>query len=121
VEDTINAGRTLHWTPNPQGGLSSEGTHSMSRAVGPLFLVVLLAAAAVAFLQARSAQHSVDAITAIATDLREENVAGQPLDRDAAKRVLSCLQSLVDEPRAIDGRLAELRMFAATAAAWAPA
>ena len=89
------------------------------RVFGVLLIVVLIALAAVLFLQRESATSSLQAVRAIAADLREEGVAGRPFDRDLAARMASSMQLLVDHPEAIAEHSGELATIAATAASWA--
>ena len=59
------------------------------RIFGVLFIVVLLALAAVLYLQRESATSSLAAVTAIATDLREEGATGRSFDPELAARMVA--------------------------------
>jgi hypothetical protein len=89
------------------------------RIFGLLFIVVLLALAAVLYLQREDTKSSFDAVTAIATDLREEGVTGRRFDADLAARMVTSLQGLVDHPDRIADHRDELSTIAATAGSWA--
>jgi hypothetical protein len=89
------------------------------RISGALMIIVLLALAVVLYLTSRDATSSIDAVTAVAADLREEGVAGRPLDRDAARRMIRAMETLVAAPETITDHVETLRSFSSTAAAWA--
>jgi hypothetical protein len=91
------------------------------RAVGALFIVILLAAAAVVFLQQRSATESFEGVTKIAADLREQGVEGRAFDRKTAERMLASLVALLEAPEDITEHTDDLRTMSATAASWAEA
>lgn len=91
------------------------------RISGALFLVLLLAVGYMLYLTARDATSSLDAIAAVATDLREEGVAGRALDRDLAFQMIDAMDSLLVSPDTIPDHVDDLKTFAATAAAWAGA
>lgn len=91
------------------------------RIFGALFIVILLALAAVLLLQRDTATTSLDAVTAIATDLREEGATGRPFDPDLAARMVASLQDLADHPDSISGHPDELATIASVAASWADA
>ena len=91
------------------------------RVIGVLAIIILIALAAVLFLQRESATASFQAVRAIATDLREEGVTGRSFDGELAARMASSMQLLVDHPEAIADHTDELATIAATAASWADA
>jgi len=91
------------------------------RVSGILMIGVLIAAGFVFYLTGRDATTSLDAVATVATDLREEGVAGRPLDRAAAQRMISAMESLLAAPETISDHVEDLKSFAATAAAWAQA
>ena len=91
------------------------------RIFGVLLIVVLLAVGAVLFLQREDATSSLDAVVAVATDLREEGAVGRRFDPDLAARLVASLQELADRPERIAAHRDELKTIAATAAAWADA
>jgi hypothetical protein len=91
------------------------------RIFGLLLIVVLIALAAVLYLQREDATSSFEAVRAIATDLREEGAIGRRFDPELAARMASSMQLLVDHPEAIADHTDELTTIAATAASWAEA
>jgi hypothetical protein len=91
------------------------------RISGALFLVVLMAVGYMLYLTARDATSSLDAIAAVATDLREEGVTGRALDRDLARQMIDAMDRLLVAPDIIPEHVDDLKTFAATAAAWADA
>lgn len=91
------------------------------RIFGLLLIVVLIALAAVLYLQRESATSSFQAVRAIATDLREEGATGRRFEPELAARMASSMQELVDHPEGIADHSDELATIAATAASWAEA
>ena len=91
------------------------------RISGALFLVVLMAVGYMLYLTARDTTSSLDAIAAVATDLRETGVSGRVLDRDLAYQMIGAMDSLLRSPETIPDHVDDLKTFAATAAAWADA
>jgi hypothetical protein len=91
------------------------------RLVGTLVIVILIALAAVLYLQRESATSSFRAVRTIATDLREEGVAGRRFEPELATRMASSMQELIDHPEGIADHRDELATIAATAASWAEA
>jgi len=91
------------------------------RVFGVLFIVVLLALAAVLYLQRESATSSFDAVAAIATDLREEGVSGRRFEPELAARMVASLEELAARPETIADHRDELTTIASTAASWADA
>lgn len=91
------------------------------RIFGGLLAVVLIALAAVMFLQREDVERSLDAVRTVAVELREEGVQGAAFDRRLAERVLESLDELAADPERIGGRVDELKTVASTAAAWAAA
>ena len=91
------------------------------RIFGLLLIVVLIALAAVLYLQRESATSTFQAVRAIATDLREEGATGRRFEPELAARMASSMQLLVDHPEAIADHTDELATIAATAASWAEA
>lgn len=88
---------------------------------GALMIIVLLAAAVVFYLSGESATSSLDAVAVVATGLREEGVTGAALDRQTAMRMIAAMDELIATPDMIADHLADLRVFAGTAASWADA
>lgn len=91
------------------------------RISGALFLVVLISVGFMLYLTARDATSSLDAVAAVATDLREEGVTGIALDRSHALQMIDAMDSLLVSPNTIPDHVDDLKTFAATAAAWADA
>jgi len=91
------------------------------RISGALFLTILIAVGYMLFLSGRNATSSLDAVAAVATDLREEGVTGRPLDRDLALQMIDAMEGLLDAPDTVPDHIDDLKTFAATAAAWADA
>lgn len=91
------------------------------RIFGLLLIVVLIALAAVLYLQRETARASFQAVRTIAADLREEGVAGRRFEPELATRMASSMQELIDHPEGIADHRDELATIAATAASWAEA
>ena len=89
------------------------------RISGVLILVVLLAMAAVVFLQTRSVSTSQEALSVMATDLREEGVDGAAFDAERARRIIAELERLIADPDAIPNHVEDLKTIADTAGRWA--
>jgi hypothetical protein len=89
------------------------------RISGILILVVLLAMAVVVYLQTRSVTTTQQALTVIASDLREEGVAGVELDVERADRIIAEMERLVADPGLIERHLDDLKTIAETARGWA--
>ncbi|MBD3872342.1 MAG: hypothetical protein IFK91_05410, partial [Acidobacteria bacterium] len=81
----------------------------------------LIAAAFYLYLGARDATSSFDAVTTVASTLRESDVDARTLDRRTAREIISAMEVLQADPETISDHLAELKTFAATAASWAEA
>jgi hypothetical protein len=86
-----------------------------------LILTTLIAVGYMLYLTGRDATSSLDAVAAVATDLREEGVTGRALDRDLALQMVDAMDNLLATPDTIPDHLDDLKTFAATAAAWADA
>jgi hypothetical protein len=91
------------------------------RISGVFFIGILIAAAFYLYLGARDATSSFDAVTTVASTLRESDVDGSALDRRTASEIISAMEILQAEPETISDHLSELKIFAATAASWAEA
>lgn len=91
------------------------------RISGALFLTVLIAVGYMLYLTGRDATASLDAVAAVATDLREAGVTGRALDRDLAMQMIGAMDGLLETPDTIPDHISDLKTFAATAAAWADA
>jgi hypothetical protein len=73
------------------------------------------------YLTGRDATSSLDAIATVATDLREQGVEGRTLDRDLAVQLIAAMDDLVTSPETIPEHIDDLKIIAATSAAWADA
>jgi len=91
------------------------------RIFGALLIVVLLAMAAVLYLQREDTAASLHAVSSVATDLRENGVSSRALDPEMAARMVASLQELLDHPEEIPNHVEDLKTVAATTAAWADA
>ena len=89
------------------------------RFVAPLLVVVLIAAAIVLYLNAHEARSAFDSVTGVAADLREAGATATAFDPGQARRALTALESLVDEPEQASQHVDDLRAIAARAADWA--
>ncbi len=88
---------------------------------GVFFIGILIAVAFYLYLGASDATSSFDAVTTVASTLRESDVDGSTFDRRTASEIISAMEVLEAEPETISDHLAELKTFAATAASWAEA
>ena len=86
-----------------------------------LSLGALMAVGVMLYLNSRDAVSSLDAVATVASDLREEGVAGQALDRDLAHQMVDVMEDLLAAPDTISDHVEELKTFAASAASWADA
>ena len=91
------------------------------RLFGIFFIGMLIAVGFFLYLGARDATSSLDAVTAVASTLRESDVDASALDRRTAGEIISAMEVLQAEPETISDHLDELKVFAATAASWAEA
>jgi len=89
------------------------------RLSGVLILVVLLAMAVVVYLQSRDVEATRDAVTVIATQLKEEGVDATAFDRARATEVIAVLEGLVADPGSIPDHVEDLKTIASIAAGWA--
>lgn len=89
------------------------------RISGILILVVLLAMAVVVVLQTRSVSTSQEALTMMATDLREEGVEEAAFDGERARRIIGEMERLIADPDAIENHTEDLKTIADTAGRWA--
>ena len=89
------------------------------RVSGILILVVLLSMAMVVFLQSRDVTATKEAVTIIATELKEEGVQGRRFDRDRAFELIAALDGLVADPGAVSSHTEDLRTIGETASRWA--
>lgn len=88
---------------------------------GALMIAVLMAAGVTLYLSSRDASSSLDAVTAMADELREEGAAARPFDRAAAASMIKAIEELLAAPASIGDHVADLRLLADTAGSWADA
>jgi len=86
---------------------------------GVLILIVVISMAVVVFLQSRDVTAKREALTAIATDLREEGVESVPFDRNRALEIIAVLEGMAADPGSIPNHIEELKAITTTAAQWA--
>jgi hypothetical protein len=91
------------------------------RISGAFFITILIAVGYMLYLTAKDTASSLDAIAVVATDLREQGIDGQALDRDLALQMVAAMEDLLAETDTIPQHIEDLKTFAATAAAWADA
>jgi hypothetical protein len=91
------------------------------RIFGALLIVVLLAMAAVLYLGREDTAASLQAVTALSADLREQGVQRSPFDSERAARMVAAMQELLDHPDRIAGHLDDLKAISSAAASWADA
>jgi hypothetical protein len=89
------------------------------RISGVLILVVLLSMAVVVILQSRDVTAKREALTVIATELREEGVEATRFDRDRALELIAVLDGLAGNPDTIENHIEDLKTISSTAASWA--
>lgn len=89
------------------------------RISGILILVVVISMAVVVILQSRDVTAKREALTMIATELREEGVEATRFDRDQALGVIAVLEGLAGDPDAIENHIDDLKTISSTAAGWA--
>ena len=91
------------------------------RISGALFLAILMAVGYMLYLTGRDATSSLDAVAVVATDLREMGVTGRALDHNLALEMIGAMEGLLDTPDTVSDHIDDLKIIAATAAAWADA
>ncbi len=91
------------------------------RISGAFFITILLAVGYMLYLTAKDTTSSLDAIAVVATDLREQGIEGQALDRDLAHQMVAAMEDLLAATDTIPQHVEDLKTFAATAAEWADA
>lgn len=89
------------------------------RISGGFMVTALLAAGFALYLTGRDAGSSIDAVTAVADELREVGVVGQTLEGETARSMVTVMEGLVEVPDSISDHVADLRIMADTAASWA--
>lgn len=89
------------------------------RVSGALILLMVIAMGVVVLLQSRDVTAKKEAIAVIATELREEGVAGTTLDTDRALEIIVVLEGLAADPTAIARHADDLKTISSTAASWA--
>ena len=75
--------------------------------------------AVVVFLQSRDVTAKREALTMIATELREEGVEAIRFDRDRAFALIAELEALAADPEALPNHVDDLKTISETAAGWA--
>jgi len=88
---------------------------------GVLFIGILIAVGYYLYLGATDATSSVDAVTTVASTLRESGVEGRAFNPDAARDIIAAMEELEADPETISNHVAELETFAVTASEWAEA
>ena len=91
------------------------------RISGAFFITILIAVGYMLYLTAKDTTSSLDAIAVVATDLREQGIEGQALDRDLAYQMVAAMEDLLAATDTIPQHVEDLKTFAATAAKWADA
>lgn len=89
------------------------------RISGVLILVVVISMAVVVILQSRDVTAKREALTMIATELREEGVEATRFDRHRALELIAILEGLASDPDAIENHIEDLKTITSTAAGWA--
>lgn len=89
------------------------------RISGAFFITILIAVGYILYLTAKDTTSSLDAIAVVATDLREQGIEGETLDRDMAFQMVAAMEDLLAATDTIPQHVEDLKTFAATAAAWA--
>lgn len=91
------------------------------RISGGFLVVALLAAGFTLYLTSRDATSSIDAVAAMADQLREQGVDGRVLDHETARHMVDVMENLVEYPDSIADHVDDLRTIVDTAASWAAA
>jgi hypothetical protein len=91
------------------------------RISGAFFITILIAVGYMLYLTAKDTTASLDAIAVVATDLREQGIEGQALDRDLAYQMVGAMEDLLAATDTIPQHVEDLKTFATTAAEWADA
>lgn len=91
------------------------------RISGGFMITALLAAAFALYLMGRDAGSSIDAVTTVADQLREQGVEGRTLEPGTAKSMIDVMDGLVEYPESISDHVDDLRIMVGTSAAWAAA
>ena len=115
VDCVLERGRFVHNFP-----IKRQSTYTRTMRISGVFiLVVLLSMAVVVFLQSRDVTAKREALTVIATELREEGVEGTRFDHERAFELISVLEGLADDPEAIPNHIEDLKTISSIAASWA--
>jgi len=88
------------------------------RISGALILVVVISMAVIVILQSQDVTAKRDALTLIASELREEGVEATRFNRNSALELISVLDGLAGDPDAIPNHLDDLKKISSTAASW---
>jgi len=91
------------------------------RISGGFMVTALVAAGFALYLTGRDAGSSIDAVTTVADELREEGVLGRALEVETARRMVTVMEGLLEFPESIPDHVDDLRIMAETAASWAAA
>lgn len=89
------------------------------RLSGGFLLLSLIAVGVTLYLVKIDFTSSQDAVTAIATDLREEGVSGAVFDDGTAREMILAMESLVADPNGIPDHVEDLKTISQTTASWA--
>ncbi len=89
------------------------------RLSGGFLLLSLIAVGFVLYLVKLDIDSSLNAVTVVASDLREEGVTGAVFEVDTARQMIFAMEGLVDDPAGITDHTEDLQTFSATAASWA--
>lgn len=89
------------------------------RISGVLILVVVISMAVVVILQSRDVTAKREALTMIATELREEGVEATRFNTERALELIAVLEGLAGDPDAIENHIEDLKTISSTAAGWA--
>jgi len=88
------------------------------RISGALILVVVISMAVIVILQSRDVTAKREALTMIASELREEGVEGTRFNRNSALELIAVLERLAGDPAAIPSHVDDLKTISSTAASW---
>ena len=86
---------------------------------GGFLLLSLIAVGVMLYLGKLDISFTTNAVTAIASDLREHDVDGAVFDDAAARQMIGAMETLVADPDSIADHLDDLKTFSAAAASWA--
>jgi hypothetical protein len=81
----------------------------------------LIAAAVALYLMRLDVESTSDAVTAVASELRQDNVEGADFDPETARAMIGAMELLIADPEHIASATDDLKTFSDTTAAWAAA